>query len=414
MRKRAAADGRTINAEGEGPARCVSPTASAATSAAARLAVIDLLRGMAIAFMVLDHTREFFHAQAFLFSPTDPTKTNAALFFTRWITHLCAPTFVFLAGASIRLQQQRKSPVQLSRFLFARGLWLILLELTAVGFGFNFAEPFVFLQVIWAIGIGMVLMAALSRAPARAVLLVGLLVVGGHQAFASFMSTRIGGSGSLWTLLMSLGRPPFLPGLVAYPMVPWFGVMCLGFGLGGVFQQPPRERRRSIAALSAGAIVLFVILRLLNGYGDPQPWTSQPSLLQTVFAFLDLSKYPPSTLFVLATLGVALAACLGLERLPATVQKPLIAFGRTPLFTYLIHIYLLHGLAVALGAAMGFKLGLFANFISDPSRLAAARWGVELPAVYAIWLAVLAVLFPLSSWFAEIRRQRSDWWLSYL
>ncbi|HEX7111582.1 MAG TPA: heparan-alpha-glucosaminide N-acetyltransferase domain-containing protein, partial [Mizugakiibacter sp.] len=280
--------------------------------------------------------------------------------------------------------------------------------------GFNFALPFVFLQVIWAIGLGMVAMAALTRLPTVAVLALGVLIVAGHDAFASVRAGDLGAFAPLWTLAMTLGPTPFAPGFVAYPAVPWFGILCLGVGLGPVFLRPAPQRRRLTVLLGLGCLALFVALRLVNGYGDPAPWHAQAEGWRTVLAFFDVSKYPPSLLYVLVMLGTSLLLALGLERLRGPLANALLAYGRTPLFTYLLHIYLVHGLAIAAGAAMGVPASAFCNFIADPSRLMALHWGFGLPVVYAIWFAVLAALYPASRWYAEVRRRRRDWWLSYL
>lgn len=380
-----------------------------------RLDAVDLLRGLVIALMVLDHTRDFFHAQAFTLNPTDPARTTLVLYLTRWAANLCAPTFVFLAGVSIELQRANgKTPAELSRFLLTRGLWLIALELTVVGFGFNFAWPFAFLQVIWAIGLGMVAMAALTRLPRAAVLALGALIVAGHDALDSVRVGDLGAFASLWTLAMALGPAPFGTGFVAYPFVPWFGILCLGYGLGPVFLRPAGQRRRLTALLGVGCLALFVVLRFVNGYGDPSPWHAQAEGWRTALAFFDVGKYPPSLLYVLVMLGTSLLLALGLERLRGPLADALLAYGRTPLFTYLLHIYLVHGLAMAIGMATGVPASAFRNFIADPSRLVALHWGFGLPVVYAIWLAVLAALYPASRWYARLKRQRHARWMSYL
>ncbi|WP_090451328.1 heparan-alpha-glucosaminide N-acetyltransferase domain-containing protein [Dyella sp. OK004] len=392
-------------------------TAAGADAEAARrrIRVVDLLRGLVLALMVLDHTRDFFHVQAFEFSPTDPEKTTLMLFATRWVTHLCAPTFVFLAGTSIYLQRENgKSRSELARFLLSRGLWLIALELTVISFAFNFALPFAFMQVIWAIGGSMMLMAALIYLPARAVLLIGMVIVAGHNALASVDAASFGPFAPVWALLMQLGEPPFGPGLVAYPLIPWFGIMCLGYGCGHVFVQTDATRRRTLALLAAACLLVFLVLRLLNGYGDQAPWSQQTDSVHTFISFINVSKYPPSLLYVLATLGVSLGLSLGLERLRGWPERALLAYGRTPLFTYLLHIYLIHGLAVLVGLAQGVPPSDFINFLGDTSRLAKAHWGVSLPMVYLIWVAILVALYPCARWYAALKVRRRHPLLSYL
>jgi uncharacterized membrane protein len=375
-----------------------------------------MLRGLVIALMVLDHVREYFSAEALAFEATDLARTTPALFATRWVTHLCAPTFVLLAGVAAYLQRANASdPTRVSRFLLTRGLWLIALELTVISFGFDFAAPFFFFQVIWAIGLGMVLLAPLVRLPPAVVLALGALIVAGHDALAPIDAADLGALGPAWRLLMEPGPAPApLPGLVAYPALPWFGVLCLGYGLGFVFTRPDMERRRALVALGAGALALFAVLRATNGYGDPAPWRPQADGVFTALSFFKVSKYPPSLLFVLVTLGVALPLGVALERLRGWPARLLLAFGRTPLFTYLLHVYLVHGLALAAGVAAGVPAAAFTHYLSDQSGLKAAGWGVGLPAVYGIWALVVAALYPVARWYAAVKQQRRAWWMRYL
>jgi uncharacterized membrane protein len=387
---------------------------------ARRLDSIDMLRGLVIALMVLDHVRDFFHFDAFLFDPTDPTKTTPLLFATRWITHLCAPTFVFLSGVSIFLQRANgKTGAALSGFLITRGLWLIVLEVTLITFGFNFGPPIVFLQVIWAIGIGMVLMAALVRVSPTWVLALGVVIVAGHGLLGGIDAADFGSLGFLWQMTMEPGVPSFAPGLIIYPAIPWFGIMCLGYGLGGVFLQAPEQRKRSVLILATSAIALFLVLRAFTPFGDPSPWRAQLAGVPSVLSFFNVSKYPPSLLYVLITLGVSLLLSLAFERLRTWPAQVLLAFGRTPLATYLLHIYVVHGLACVVGMAMGFSAADFArfleiNFFARNAHLVSVGWGFNLAVVYVVWAAVLAALYPVSAWVARLKRERRDWWLSYV
>lgn len=381
----------------------------------ARLESIDLLRGLVIALMVLDHVREYFSADALIFSPTDLTRTTPLLFATRWVTHLCAPTFVFLAGVSAFLQRTNgRSRREVAGFLFTRGLWLIVLELTVVSFGFDFGAPYFFFQVIWAIGLGMVLLAPLLWLPPAAVLALGAVIVLGHDAFASVQATDFGAWALGWRLFMAPGPATPLPGIVAYPALPWFGILCAGYGLGAVFVRPDAERRPRVAALAVAALALFAVLRTLHSYGDPAPWSVQSSAIFTVLALLNVSKYPPSLQYTLLTLGVSLLVSLPLERVQGFVRRMLLAFGRTPMLTYLVHIYVVHGLALLVGLAMGLPAAAFANFLASTDRLKAVHWGFGLPVVYGVWLLVLVVLYPMSRAYAALRRRRRAWWMSYI
>lgn len=396
----------------DAPAHIPSPTAPAATNTTHRLLLLDRLRGLMIVLMVLDHVRDYFHTDALLYSPTDPARTTVALFATRWITHLCAPTFVLLAGASVYLQRARSGDVgAVARFALVRGLWLIGLELTLIAFAFNFAWPFVFLQVIWAIGLGLVLLSLLVWLPPRAVLALGIAIVAGHDLLAPVSAEALGAFAPAWRLLMEPGGVAPLPGFVAYPALPWFGIMALGYGLGGLWLQPAPRRDRLLVVGGLLAIAAFAVLRLLNGYGDPRAWAAQADATRTAMAFLDVSKYPPSLMYALATLGVALALAPALQWLRGPVARLLDTFGSTPFFTYLLHIFLVHGLAMALAAAMGVDPAGFVNFIGDSTRLAKAGWGVPLPAVYAVWIAVLVALMPASAWMWRKKRGSRSFWL---
>jgi uncharacterized membrane protein len=380
-----------------------------------RLDMVDLLRGFVIALMVLDHTRDYFHVSAYTFDPTDPARTHVLLYLTRWVTHLCAPTFVFLAGVSVFLQGANgKSTSQLSRFLLSRGAWLIVLELTIISFAFNFALPFLFLQVIWAIGVSMILLAGLIWLPRVATAIVGVLIVAGHQLLAPINPADLGALAPMWTLAFKVGPPPLWPGFVAYPVIPWFGVMCLGYALGPVFVQEAARRNRQLLLLALGAIALFCMLRALNAYGDPRPWRTFPSAAATVMSFFNVSKYPPSLLYVLITLGVSLVCMLAFQRLQGLLARVLLAYGRTPLFTYVLHIYVVHSASLVVAMLAGYPASYHANFLADPFRLFKAGFGFNLLVVYIVWLAILIALYPASRWFAEVKRRRREWWLSYL
>lgn len=371
-----------------------------------RIALIDKLRGLMIVLMVLDHVREFAHVAALQYQPTDIAQTSVALFATRWVTHLCAPTFVLLAGASTRLQQLRgRSGWPLSRHLLTRGAWLILLELTIIAFGFNFALPFVFLQVIWAIGAGMILLAALVHLPARFTLILGLAIVGGYALLAPLAPEAGTPAAFLWSLLIQPGLVGVAPGFIAYPLIPWFGIMAIGYGAGAIFLAPERTQFRMLLIAGAAMLLLFAALRTLNGFGDHMPWRDWPTSWQTALSFLNVSKYPPSLDFVLATLGVSLLIAPLVARVGGLVGSMLQALGREPLFVYLVHIYLAHGAAMAIGAAQGIPASYFLNFLGDPTRLAGTGGGLSLVGVFGLWIAICLALWPLARWFADVKRK---------
>lgn len=387
-------------------------------TAKARVSEIDLARGVVIVLMALDHVRDYFFLNSWVSDALDPATTNAALYTTRWITHLCAPTFVFLAGVSAYLQHARgKTGVKLATFLATRGLWLIVIELTVVSFAWDFVTPWMlYLQVIWAIGVSMMVLAALVFLPRIVVLGIGLALMLGHNLLHPLSTADLGW---IWAVLHDGGLIKVggeAVGIFYYPVLPWVGVMAAGYGAGAVFTWP--ELRRTRALLTAGAIMLvaFVLLRGPNLYGDPQPWAAQPTFGQSVMAFLDVEKYPPSLSFLLVTLGAMFMLTVLLGKLRGTVRQILEVFGSTPFFFYVAHIYLLHALAIvvllAAGQDVGPLFGATTLSVRDPEQLTGL--GLGLPWVYLAWAAVVALLYPLCRWFADVKKRRRDWWLSYL
>lgn len=381
-----------------------------------RSALVDILRGLVIVLMVLDHTRDYFHVQALAFDPTDLSRTNPGLFATRWVTHLCAPTFVFLSGVSIRLQRiNGTSGPSLSRYLVTRGLWLLFLEATVVSFGFNMAAPYLFLQVIWAIGVGMIAMAALVRLPPLVSVVAGVAIVGTAYLGVTVDPASLGVWGPVWTLLFIPGLNPVAPGIAVYPALPWFGIMCLGYGVGAVFLEPRAVQTRRLLLGAGAAIAAFVALRSFNIYGDLRPWSVQADPVMTVLSFLNVLKYPPTLQFGLLTLGVSIPIGVLLSRMESAAPvRALAVFGRTALFTYILHIYLVHGSAIVIGWAMGVPPSAFLNFLGDPSRLQAAGWGVSLIAILGLWAVFVGVLYPLASRYDRFKRGNRVWWTRYL
>lgn len=399
----------------------MSDSTAAGSGVRARLASLDILRGLVIVFMILDHVRDFLHADAARFDPLDPTRTTALLFATRWITHLCAPTFVFLAGTSAWLQRARgKSTRALSRLLLTRGAWLVLLELTVIGFGWSFSIPFlIFLQVIWAIGCALMALAACVWLPRTAVLALGVAIIAGHNLLDPLTPERWGAWANLWTALHVPGvwRHDGVPYVLdVYPLLPWCGVLLFGYGMGPVFLLPAARRERLLVGLGLAMLAAFLVLRYFNTYGNPDPWQPQPTAAQSLMAFLRVEKYPPSLCYVLVTLGPVLALIPLLERWRGPPARFFMAFGAVPLFAYVLHIYIAHALAVLLRLATGQSLaGQFDQMrvlVTDPTLLAGS--GFPLAVVYAAWLAIVLALYPLCRWYAAVRARRRDWWLSYL
>jgi uncharacterized membrane protein len=381
---------------------------------------VDLLRGLVMVLMALDHVRDFFTNH-----PGDPAAqvatTTAALFLTRWVTHFCAPTFVFLAGAGASLSRARgRSRPALARFLASRGLWLVVVELTLVRWGwfFDVSYGFSVLQVIWALGVSMMTLAALVFLPTPAIAAVGLALILGHNTLDGVHAASLGRWSWLWTLVHEGGflHPLGRALLVVYPLVPWIGVMATGYAFGALLlTRPAEERRRWLPRLGVGLTLAFVVLRLVNRYGDPLPWTSQRSPLFTLFSFLACTKYPPSLDYLLMTLGPAITF-LGLaDGATAPWTKPFVTFGRVPFFYYVLHVPLLHALAVLLGALTlppGAATAIV-HKITLPNDVS-TRFGFPLPVIYAAWIAVVALLYPLCRWFAALKARNKSPWLSYL
>jgi len=386
------------------------PALAAATPRAeARIASIDVLRGIIIVLMVLDHVRDYFTNARF--DPLDLSQTTPALFATRWITHFCAPIFVLLAGTSAYLIAQRLPRAQVSSFLAKRGLWLIVLEFTVVTFAWTFHVDYyigVFMQVIWAIGVSMLVLAALVHLPAGAVAAIGLGIIFLHNLLDPISPADFGTWGPLWNVLHDQGQVPW--GFAAYPIIPWIGIMAAGYALGAVYTWDATRRRKALLMLGLGALVLFVVIRLVNGYGEPKPWSPQASPLLTFFSFIDVTKYPPSLAYALVTIGPGLLALAALERFRVPLSNAFETFGRVPLFAYVVHLLLAHLLAGLLALATGFGTVVLANvFIFYPPT-----WGYGLAGVYLAWLVVLTILYPMCIWFADVKRRRREWWLAYL
>jgi uncharacterized membrane protein len=386
------------------------------TSKSGRLDSVDRLRGFVMVLMALDHTRGYFTNP--LPDPTDLEHTTAALFLTRWISHLCAPTFIFLAGTGAYLSAWRgKTKPELAWFLLTRGLWIVLLELTLVkvSWTFTLAIHNYNAGVLWAIGWSMVVLAGLVFLPTWVVTSFGLAMIAGHNLLDPVRAADLGSFSDLWEILHRKemhreGPLEFFGGAIKfgtqYPLIPWIGVMAAGYGLGPLLLRPAAARRNLLLCLGAVLCLGFLALRRVNVYGDPDLWSQQRDGLFTVLSFLNCHKYPPSLLFLLMTLGPALLLLACFERLPHLPGRPLLIFGRVPMFYYLIHIPFIHALAV--GAA----LVRYGPAVLDAEQIP-QDYGYSLPVVYGIWLGVVMAVYPVCRWFAGVKRRSRAAWLSY-
>lgn len=384
-----------------------------------RLSSVDALRGMVMILMALDHIRDFFNSSAMYFLPDDLTRTTPALFFTRWITHFCAPTFMFTAGIGAFLWWKRgRTKLELSRFLWTRGLWLVVLEMTALRLAFTFGAGPLLLTVLWALGWSMIILGFLVYLPIRLLAILSVVVIALHNLTDSVNASQFGQAAWLWNVLHQPGavRVGGIFVMFAYPLVPWFAVMAAGYCFGEILLFDPERRRRWMIRIGLAATIAFIIIRGLNIYGDPQPWSSKaPGMI--VLSFLKVTKYPPSLDFLLMTLGPAILLLALFERIPFSFRNPLIVFGRVPLFYFLIHLYVIHGLAVLFALLRyghaGFMLTPLPS-MGGSIKVYPPGFGYSLGTVYCVWLAVVVLMYPLCLWFADVKKRRRDWWLSYL
>lgn len=383
-----------------------------------RIESIDLLRGLVMVVMGLDHVRDFF-SERLLMDPTDLNTTTVGIFLTRWITHFCAPTFIFLAGTSAFLSGTRgKSKPALSWFLLTRGVWLAFFEvvINRMMWMFNYDLQHHGAGVFWAIGWSLVVLSVLVYLPTWLVTGIGVSTILLHNLLDGLTAEQVALPRWLWVILHSPGDEPVVDGITfgtGYCLIPWIGVMAAGYGFGALMLLDRTQRRRRMFLLGAVVILAFIILRATNHYGDPRPWAMQSSPLSTLLSFLNCTKYPASLLFLLMTLGPAILALALFDRPLSPLARPLVIFGRVPLFYYLLHIPLIHGAAVLLDYVRFGWSPLANNGPWFRPEDIPPNYGVSLPMVYLIWIGVVLVLYPPCRWFAGVKQRRGDVWLSY-
>ena len=386
-----------------------------------RVQAVDLLRGLIMIVMALDHTRDYVHSAAMAFPPEDLRQTTTAIFMTRWVTHVCAPAFMFCAGLGAFLRLERRGTrAELARFLWTRGFWLIVLEFTVVRAGFFFEigiDP-LFLLVFWALGMSMIALGALLFLPFGWLLALSVAMIALHNLADGVAPAAFGAYAWAWQVLhvqsLLIDSPVVI---VAYPLVPWIGVMSLGYCVGRVYRLPSDARRTMLLRGGLALTLAFVVIRAINVYGDPRPWSMQSDAIRTVLSFLNTTKYPASLAFVLMTLGPALMFLAWVDRVRAGEAHPLLVFGRAPLFFFVLHIPVIHAVAIAL---TWFRYGAAPFLFTPPPTLGTPRdvfppdYGWSLGVVYAVWAGVILALYPACLWMSRLKARRGGWWLSYL
>jgi uncharacterized membrane protein len=387
-----------------------------------RIASIDVLRGAVMIIMALDHARDFFHITAMTADPLDPSSTSIPLFFTRWITHFCAPLFVFLSGTSAYISRQNKTQEAASWFLVKRGVWLILVELALITFLLTF-NPFynvLILQVIWVIGCSMILLGIISRVSYWLVAAIGLLLVITHNITDYLVLPQQGLAAVSWKILFTafgtmlpVGNNHFI--LVLYALLPWTGLMCCGYVMGKLYAVgfPARKRQEILVLTGFLLIAVFIVLRFINGYGDPSHWKIQDTRVKTILSFLNVSKYPPSFLYMCITIGPGMLALAILEKMKGWFIQFLSVYGQVPFFYYVLHFFIIHTVCVVLFYATGHN----SSQIADPNipfLFRPLNFGFRLPIVYIIWISVVLSLYYPCKWFRNYKILHRKWWVSYL
>jgi uncharacterized membrane protein len=384
-----------------------------------RISSIDIARGLVMVIMALDHTRDLLHTHSLTQSPTDLSTTTPILFYTRWITHLCAPTFVFLSGTSAWLALEGGQDKRAGRrFLLKRGLVLVLIEFTLVNFGMSFDwhfRSFIF-EVIATIGAGFILLSLLSGLPWKAIAIIAAVLFFGHDLLTPLPLSANPALRFVGTLFFTLGvfTGKGVTFLVAYPILPWLGIMLAGFVAGRLFSLPAEKRSRLFLRLGLATLALFVLLRFINVYGDPAPWSAQKDAVFTLLSFINVSKYPPSLLFSLVTLGIILLVLSAAECKDNRVTRFLLVYGRVPLFYFLVHFYLIHLLLFVMVFLQGFhpadlRFGPFLFGRPDKGS------GLPLAGVYLVWIGVVIALYPVCRWYGRYKAEhREKKWLRYL
>lgn len=387
-----------------------------------RVQSIDILRGVIMLIMAIDHTREYFHIGAITSDPSNLANTTPLLFFTRWITHFCAPSFVFLSGLSAYLAGTRRTKGELSGFLIKRGLWLVFVEVALITLALSLNPLYnaVALQVIWAIGISMILLGLLVRLPLRVIGLIGLLIIIGHDLLNTIKLTPNGAEDVLMKLFFTARGTVFVLDkthivFALYAIIPWTGIMLLGYAFGSLYQAKykPVQRKTVLIYASLLLFLVFMALRLINAYGDPAPWSVQKNGVFTFMSFLNISKYPPSLMYTCLTLSVALLVLALTEKSAGKLAGFFKVYGSVPFFYYVLHFYLIRILTIVVFFLQGFKTSQIVTS-NNPFLFTPPGFGFSISWVYLIWLAIILSLYYPCKWFSNYKKTHKQWWLSYL
>jgi uncharacterized membrane protein len=385
-----------------------------------RMYSIDVVRGIVMMIMALDHVRDLMHVSSIIQSPTNLETTTPLLFFTRWVTHICAPSFVFLAGTSVYLSYKNaENRATTRRFLLKRGFYLLALEFVVVNFAIFFDPGFHILlfEVIAAIGFGFIVLSLLLNLSVVTIGVIGLVIIFGHNLLSLLPLEGYPWLKTVINFLFNQTAAPLSAGRVfvmAYPPIPWLGIMLVGFASGKLFLNSLQKRKQIWIAAGVAAIALFIGLRLLNIYGDPLPWASQKNAVYTFLSFLNVTKYPPSLQFCLLTLSIMFFKLAGAEGSKSKLMQVASVYGKVPLFYFIIHFFLIHLLMVGLLLLQGFSWNQM-DFTSGAfGRPAGVSSGVELWVIYIIWIGVVALLYKPCLWFGAYKSKHTYWWLKYL
>jgi uncharacterized membrane protein len=388
-----------------------------------RIDSIDLLRGLVMIIMALDHTRDFLHKDAWTDDPLNLATTTPILYFTRWITHLCAPIFVFLAGSGAYFQSLRKNKKQLSLFLIKRGLWLVFIELVVLDFAFNFDIHYTFfvLQTIWSIAISMIILGLMIWLPYTVIFLTGLVIVLGHNTL-DFYEKTLKTSPEWWYSMLHLpGQYKLWDGhtlFIFYPFLPWAGLMMMGYCFGKLFLKfEGVDRKKMLLWLGFGVIAFFILLRATNEYGDPGRWSTQKNGVYTFLSFMNVQKYPPSLLYMCATIGIGILFLAFTGNVKNGLTKFITVYGRVPFLYYILHFFLIHTISAICYLSRGhsFAEGLKPHQGGFVPQFIVPGEGYSLLTVYIIWICIVLSLYPVCKWFSDYKQaHREKWWLSYL